>query len=74
MSLRSSKSNNPERRSAMTYRQLGDAIKIMTQEQLNMDVTVHDDEDDEFFSAKLKFQQEDDVLDHGHPFLEFQGE
>jgi len=58
----------------MTYRQLGDAIKIMTEEQLGMDVTVHDAEDDEFFSAKLKFQQEDDVLDHGHPFLEFQGE
>ena len=56
----------------MTWDEL--AIKItceMTDEQRNMDVSVHCYESDEWFKVDedVEITQHDDVLDKNHPFL-----
>lgn len=60
----------------MKYRDLLDKCKRMTEEQLNMDVTIHVNKltvsDDEFLKVdhlELIDVQEDDRLDDGHPIL-----
>lgn len=56
----------------MKYRDLLDKCEQMSEEQLNMDVTVHVASSDEFFKAdhlELTDDQEDDRLDDGHPIL-----
>jgi hypothetical protein len=54
----------------MTYRELAEKIEWMTEQQKDLDVTVFDMNDEEFYALKdLDFVKEDDVLDKGHPFL-----
>ena len=51
----------------MNYKQLAEAISKMSDEQLQSTVTVK--ANDEYFAAKLNFEEEDDVLDKDHLFL-----
>jgi hypothetical protein len=55
----------------MTYRELLDHLCRLTDEQLNMDLTIRES-NDEYYPARLSFNdaKESDVLDHGHPFFE----
>lgn len=56
----------------MKYRDLLDKCEQMSEEQLNMDVTVHVASSDEFFKVdhlELTDDQEDDRLNDGHPIL-----
>lgn len=62
----------------MTYRELAKLIDGMTDEQKDCDVSVYDEELDEFYSlceGKLYFVREDDlgdgILDLENPFLLF---
>jgi hypothetical protein len=58
----------------MNYRQLRTRLNLLTQEQLDADVTICDAILGEYFKVDglhyedVKFS---DVLDHGHPFLSF---
>lgn len=56
----------------MTYRQLLDQIKTLDDEQLDSDVTIHDQHDD-WYPATLLIvvpgSDESGVLDAGHPYL-----
>lgn len=57
---------------SLTYRELGAAIATMTEEQLNMDVTISTEtegEDGEYYKAELMVTVEPDVLDAHHPYL-----
>lgn len=64
----------------MKYETLLAAISKLTPEQLRMDVTIFDDENDEFYPI-ISFDISDDskgniepangVLDNGHPYLTF---
>lgn len=55
----------------MTYRELLAALYYMTDDQLDSDVTMHLTAlfDDEYVPAELKFVEDSDVLDAGHPVL-----
>jgi len=54
----------------MTYKELFNKLCRFTPEQLNMDVTVYDSGDDEFYAvADYQITEEDDVLDKNHPFF-----
>jgi hypothetical protein len=56
----------------MTYRDLRKQLNDLTEEQLDMDVTIYDGSVDELFGAyhtDLQFNLEDDILDKGHPYL-----
>lgn len=56
----------------MKYRDLLRKCEQMTDEQLDMDVTVHLSSCDEFFNVdhlELTDDQEEDRLDDGHPVL-----
>jgi hypothetical protein len=56
---------------AMTYRTLKDALSRLSDEQLGMDVSIHQGSCDEYFELNGVFiTTEDDVLDKGHPYLE----
>jgi hypothetical protein len=52
----------------ITYRELLKELSKMTVEQLDCDVSVCGP-DGEFYEAELDFQDEDDVLDKDHPYL-----
>ena len=53
----------------MTYRDLQwHLAKTFTDEQLDSDVTICQD-NGEFFAVLLAFQDGDDVLDDNHPYL-----
>ena len=58
----------------MTYRDLRDQLVSgeLTDEQLDMDVTIYDAQVDEFYgsyAAKLEINTSDSTLDEGHPYL-----
>lgn len=58
----------------MTYRELAaEILNTLTDEQLDMDVTIYDSEDDEFFGCYSNIlgitTAEDNVLDKNHPYL-----
>ncbi|MBK6914989.1 MAG: hypothetical protein IPH11_15510 [Ignavibacteriales bacterium] len=56
----------------MTYKELKDQLEDLNEDQLKMDVTIYDTEDDEFFGCyapNLSFSEEDDTLDENHPYL-----
>ena len=58
----------------MTYRNLVDILQELSEEQLDMDVTVCTTRDDEYFAAdKLNIVDENDeaagILDEGHHYL-----
>lgn len=54
----------------MTYKELLDLLNELDEEQLNMDVTIYDTEEDEFFkSAGFNITDETDILDENHPYL-----
>lgn len=58
----------------MTYRELAEQLAHLNDEQLDSDVTVYDTNQDEYFGCYelvLRFEEETDVLDEGHPFLAF---
>ena len=53
----------------MTYRELLTRLQGLSPEQLDMNVTIHDCNNDEWYPAELLFTTEDDVLDKEHPYL-----
>lgn len=53
----------------MTYRDLLHRIAEFSEEQMNADVTICQD-NGEMFAADLWFSEEDDILDRDHPYLE----
>lgn len=56
----------------MTYKELKNQLENLNEEQLDMDVTIYDSEDDEFFGCytpQLHINKEDDTLDDNHPYL-----
>jgi len=58
----------------MTYRDLRDQLLSgeLTDEQLDMDVTIYDAEKDEFYgcyASELSINKSDDALDENHPYL-----
>ena len=56
----------------MTYRELAAFLSTLSEEQLNMDVTVYDTQQDEYFmSAGLSVVADTDVLDDNHPVITF---
>lgn len=56
----------------MTYKDLQALLAFLTPEQLMMDVTVYSAADDEYRPAGgLNITYETDVLDKGHPFIDF---
>jgi len=56
----------------MTYNQLKNLLSSLTEEQLNMDVTIHALDADEFYPIPAFIISDDsnDVLDNNHPYLE----
>ena len=55
-----------------TYRQLKAVLNTLTDEQLEANVTVKDIPGDEYYGVcGFGFEEEDDVLDKGHPFIRF---
>jgi len=56
----------------MTYNQLKNLLSSLTEEQLNMDVTIHALDADEFYPIPSFIISDDsnDVLDNNHPYLE----
>lgn len=55
----------------MNYRQLKDALNNLTEDQLDMDVTVFcsDWTPGEFYSTDFLIDNLSDVLDNGHPVI-----
>ena len=56
----------------MTYKKLKDQLDGLTEEQLDMDVTIYNAAEDEFYgcySPKLEINTEDSALDEEHPYL-----
>lgn len=54
----------------MTYRQLAEALKTLTSEQLDSDVTVELSYEEECFPADLRICGDShDSLDTGHPVI-----
>jgi len=56
----------------MTYRELRIFLDGLTDEQLWMDLTVYDNEEDEFYGcyeSELNINESDSTLDIGHPYL-----
>lgn len=58
----------------MTYRELLQELEKMTEEQLDMDVTVYSVCDDEYYEGSLSYVVETDVLDEKHPVITFNSE
>ena len=56
----------------LTYRELFDLIGRMSEEELDMNVTIHTPNNDEYFAvANMEYAKADlDILDKGHPYLE----
>ena len=56
----------------MTYRELANFLSTLSDEQLDMDVTLYDLQEDEYFKATNAFiDNERDVLDENHPVIKF---
>lgn len=57
----------------MTYRELMNLLKTLSYEQLQMDVSIYDIGNDEFYPMEgLHFTDDTtDVLDPEHPYLSF---
>lgn len=54
----------------ITYRKLGEIIKQMDDEQLDMDVTIEDDYEDECWAGELTICDKDHpTLDQWHPTI-----
>ncbi len=53
----------------MTYKDLLEILSELNEEQLNMDVTVYDSIDDEFFPIDEILTAENDVLDKDHLYF-----
>ena len=56
----------------MTYKELKNQLEKLDEDQLNMDVTIYDSEDDEFYGCyapHLSINKEADTLDDNHPYL-----
>lgn len=55
----------------MTYQGLFDALKVLTEEQLQSDVTIYDMSEDEYYPVNdISFTiGGSDVLDDNHPIL-----
>jgi len=54
----------------MTYKELLERLKGLSEEQLNCDVTVYDDYGDEYHGwVEFGIVEETDVLDKDHPIL-----
>jgi hypothetical protein len=63
---------------SITYRELQRMLGRMTDEQLDMDISVYSEAPDEFYSVEgigfIKDGEEaSDVLDVGHPYLVIHG-
>lgn len=56
----------------LTYADLRDKINEFTDEQLDMEVTVHDGEEFHLMNS-LAITDTTDVLDEGHPYLFYFG-
>jgi len=55
-----------------SYRKLKDELNRLTDEQLDQDATIYDDDDKEFYPVEdhdLADETVQDVLDNGHYFL-----
>jgi len=56
----------------MTYRELLENLKNLSENQLDMDVSVRDVQTDEYFSgSSFVITDETDVLDENHPVIHF---
>ena len=56
----------------MTYRELAAFLVTLSEEQLNMDVTVYDTQQDEYFMSEgIRVVADTDVLDDNHPVITF---
>jgi len=57
--------------SALTYRELLNSLITLTEDELNMTATVYLADVDEFIplSTFLFSDEENDVLDEGHPYI-----
>ena len=58
----------------MTYKELLNQLKSLSEEQLNSDVAVYDEGVDEYYQLKVELvfaTEECDVLDVDHPILRF---
>ena len=56
----------------MTYRELLENLKNLSENQLDMDVSVRDVQTDEHFSgSSFVITDETDVLDENHPVINF---
>ena len=57
-------------KTSKTYRDLLEELKGLTDEQLDCDITLMD-EDEEFHGVRIRTEQsyEDDVLDAKHPYF-----
>lgn len=53
----------------MTYKELTEKINALSSEQKNMDVTVYDYEQDEYFSGDFDITVSSNVLDADHPVI-----
>lgn len=76
-----------ERRILMTYRELRECFNRLSQEQLDMDVSLYDITEDDFFTLQYFISKREDlpagtdlwdnilltegILDDNHPFLMF---
>lgn len=53
-----------------TYRALLKFLQELTEEQLDMNVSIYDQQSDEYYPAKdVDITVESDVLDEGHPVI-----
>jgi len=58
----------------LTWIQLLNHIAVMDTEQQNSNVTIYNEDIDEFFPVKdIDFSREQDVLNENHPFLTIEG-
>lgn len=58
----------------MTYKELLLQLQQLTEEQLNSDVAVYDEESDEYYQLNVEFvfaTEECQVLDVDHPIIRF---
>jgi len=51
----------------ITYRDLLRKLKTLSEEQLDMDLTLYSD--GEYYPAEILLTDEDDVLDANHPYI-----
>lgn len=63
-----------ENKMNLTWIQLLNHIAVMDTEQQNSNVTIYNEDIDEFFPVKdIDFSREQDVLNENHPFLTIEG-